>query len=359
MTCDSRSSSSTGLNEPILRELTGEILRSDVDCVIFAGDLVQGLGTTAARFETQLWNWVKVMEPVYQAGIGVYLCRGNHEVGDMWSAPPGQAANPQDNFAKRWLKVFGSGDYPHLRLPDNGPAEERYMSYTVAHKNALLVSLDQYAGIKHQMAHVVNQPWLDAQLAANRKPHVFVFGHEPAFRTLPRDGLDLKPAQRDAFWLSLKAAGARLYLCGHDHFYDHARIDDGDGNADNDLHQYIVGTGGAPFYTWTPPYNGNNGGFLPTQVYHAETYGYVLVEVDDLQVTITWMERQSTNVSQPGVYKPKDVWTYTAAGCPVTLTADLNGDCRVDFADLAILASEWLASGNSPNPPANPGKQSQ
>ena len=28
--------------------------------------------------------------------------------------------------------------------------------------------------------------------------------------------------------------------------------------------------------------------------------------------------------------------------CPAKLRADLNGDCRVDLADLAILASEWL-----------------
>lgn len=356
MMCDSRSSSATGLNEPIVRELVGEILRSDVDLVIFAGDLVQGLGTSAARFETGLWNWVRALEPVYEAGIGVYPCRGNHEVGDMWSAPPGQLPNPQDNFALRWLKVFGNSDVPHRKLPDNGPPDERYMSYTVAHKNALIVSLDQYAGIRHRMAHVVNQPWLEAQLAANRKPHVFVFGHEPAFQAMPRDGLHLYPAQRDAFWRSLQTAGVRVYFCGHDHLYDHARIDDGDGNPDNDIHQYIVGTAGAPLYTWTPPYVGNNSGFVPIQVYHAQVYGYVLVEVDGLRVTLTWMERQSTNVSQPGVYQPKDIWTYTAAGCPIKLAADLNGDCRVDFADLALFASEWLASGHTPPPPANSNK---
>ena len=34
--------------------------------------------------------------------------------------------------------------------------------------------------------------------------------------------------------------------------------------------------------------------------------------------------------------------TFSIAKCPVKPTADLNGDCRVDFADLAILAGEWL-----------------
>jgi len=32
------------------------------------------------------------------------------------------------------------------------------------------------------------------------------------------------------------------------------------------------------------------------------------------------------------------------AGCPAPPAGDLNGDCRVDVADLAILAEAWLQS---------------
>lgn len=35
---------------------------------------------------------------------------------------------------------------------------------------------------------------------------------------------------------------------------------------------------------------------------------------------------------------------FLNALCPAKLRADLNGDCRVDMADLAILMSEWLES---------------
>ncbi len=164
------------------------------------------------------------------------------------------------------------------------------------------------------------------------------------------DCLDDHPARRDAFWRSLKAAGARAYFCGHDHFFDQARIDDGDGDPDNDIHQFVAATAGAPWYAWTPPYDGDNGDFTVTQLYHAERYGYIVVEVNDLDVTMTWMERQSEDLQQPGVYQPAHVWSYRAlpepAACPTKLAADLNGDCRVDFADLAILLSEWLADGS-------------
>jgi len=449
MTCDSRGGASTGINEQIVAELVQEIQRWNADFVLFPGDLVYGARIGAQRFESQLRSWVNAMEPIYDAGIAVYVCRGNHEVGDMWDAEPGQPP-PLDNYAIRWLNVFGNDDYPGPRLPDNGPADEKHMSYSVVHKNALIVAVDEYAGVKHQLAHYVNQPWLDSLLEKNTKPHVFVFGHEPAFQALHPDCLAYYPDRRDAFWHSLKMAGARVYLCGHDHFYDHAWVDDGDGNPGNDIHQLIVGSAGAYPYMWFPPYDGNNSSFNVTQVSHAESYGYVVVEVNDLNVTMTWMQRQNNDLQEPGVYEAKDVWSYKVAPGPVVLqpnggervsggrpytvrwrtvdglevnrvvieysldggeswatadevnntgayewtapsvnsntclvrvrdardgtisdagdglfsivtcqtklTADLNGDCRVDFADLAILAGEWLAQGNPSDPPSNPQK---
>ncbi len=266
----------------------------------------------------------------------------------MWDAEPNQLPDPMDNYSLRWLHVFGNRDYPHQILPDNGPADARYMSYSVLHKNALIVAVDQYGGAKHWLAHRVDQGWLDSQLKSNTKPHVFVFGHEPAFKVVHPDCLDDHPARRDEFWRSLQAAGTRMYFCGHDHFYNHAQVDDGDGNPDNDVHQLVIATAGAPGYTWVPPYDGDNGTFLVTPVYHAEQYGYVLVEIDGLHVTATWMERRTPNPWGPAVYEPRWPWSYDVpAGCPVKLAADLNGDCIVDFADLAILASQWLASGQN------------
>ena len=357
VTGDSRGSIATGINGQILSEMATETLRWDVDFIVFPGDLVHGVGIGCDRFESQLWNWVRAMEPVYSAGISVYVCRGNHEVADVWYGAPDAGLDPPDNYALRWLRVFGNDAHPEVKLPDNGPTDEKHMSYAVAHKNALVVSLDQYAGLRHRVVHSVNQSWLDSQLEANTMPHVFAFGHEPAFRTYHPDCLDDYPDKRDAFWRSLKGAGGRLYFCAHDHYYDHARVDDGDGDPDNDIHQLIVACAGAPSYSFKPPYIGDNSHYVVSQLFHAERWGYVIVEIDDLDVTTTWMERRNNDPWQAGVYTPKYVWSYSVdpnpAPCAVKLAADLNGDCRVDFADLAILASEWLASGQSPKPPAS------
>lgn len=324
MTCDSRGgfADSDGINEKILGELVGEVLSKNVDFVLFPGDLASGMYTeTADKFESQLRRWVEIMGPVYDAGIAVYVGRGNHEVMDNFNTyPPPEPLDPNQTHAGRWLNVFGSDLFPTQKLPDNGPAGEEYMTYSVAHKNAFITMLDQYAGIGHWLSNQVNQPWLDAQLAANTKPHVFVVGHQPAFKAKNRNGLDNYPDKRDALWAGIRRAGGRLYLCGHDHFYNHARLDDGDGDPNNDVHQFIIGTAG-PLYTWTMrTYPGDTSFYTVDLQHFISRNGYVLVEVDGLDVTLTWMQRQSKNPNTTGIYEPNDVWRYTAAPKPVLLS---------------------------------------
>jgi len=349
VTCDSRGHTS-GINRRILEELAAEIKDRGVDFVLFPGDLVSGLtAANASEFEAQLKRWVKIMEPVYDADISVYVCRGNHELGDVWSTYPypGGEPNPTDNYMLRWVNVFGNDSYPKQKLPDNGPPDEKYMTYSFTHKNVFIVVLDQYAGTGHEFAHKINQTWLDAQLAANTKPHVFITGHEAAFRTWHTDCLDYYPTKRDAFWRSIKNAGGRTYFCGHDHFYDHARIDDGDGDPNNDIHQYIIGAAGGPLYSWSPPYDGNNTSFTLEQWYHAKRYGYLLAEIDGLDATLTWMERNSNDLTITGIYQPSDVWSYKVIPKPIVLSP--NGGERLIAASSYTITWKTLEGSEIPD----------
>ncbi|KPK40776.1 MAG: hypothetical protein AMJ65_10340 [Phycisphaerae bacterium SG8_4] len=438
--CDSRGGAD-GIEKTVLRELVTEISTSDVDFVLFPGDLVSGYSAgEPAQFESQLRVWLEIVKPLYDDDIGVYVCRGNHEVVDSWGADGGSNLDPDDNFTTRWLDVFGNHLYPEHVLVDNGPLGERHMTYSVTHKNALVILLDQYGGIEHNAVHKINQQWLDDQLATNANQHIFIAGHEPAFRALHSDCLDNNPSERDAFWASIRDAGGRTYFCGHDHFYDHARVDDGDGDPNNDIHQYIVGTAGAPPYSWSPPYSGNNTHHTVEQLHHTEGYGYILVEVGGPDAVLTWMQRNSNDLTVQSAYEPREVWNYTVTAeltvlapnggerllaanpytikwktrgadvqsvmidyydassqgwqhiaqwpntgwyvwdpvptldsaeclirisavqdvgisdtsdaafmifeCRKKMPADLNGDCYVDFLDIAILAGDWLNCGN-------------
>ncbi len=144
-------------------------------------------------------------------------------------------------------------------------------------------------------------------MAANSQTHIFAFGHLPAFSAYHTNTLALHPAERNAFWNSLAAAGARVYFDGHDHFYNHARLDDGDGNPYKDVHQVMVGTGGDRLYTWEGIYAGDTGSWVPQGIYYERDYGYTLVEIDGPQATLTWKHRVS-----PGVYQAAgEVFSYT------------------------------------------------
>ena len=277
-----------GVNTKILSEVVAEIVNNDPEFVMFPGDLVTGDRNNDEIHRAQLTNWRKTMQPVYDAGIEVYAVRGNHDRGS------------KEAGLGIWNEIF-SGPYA---LPDNGPAGEKNLTYSVMHNNALIVALDQYTtkGRKN------NQAWIDTQFANSSLPHVFVMGHEPAFSANHKDCLDDNVQQRNEFLDSITQEGGRTYFCGHDHFFDHISADH-DGDPSNDFHQFIVGTGGAPIYAHDGKYAGDNEPYKITHVAGAAKYGYMIVSVNGADVTTTWIERIAAND-----YQPRDTWSYTTKG---------------------------------------------
>lgn len=278
-------------------EIATAILAEAVDLVLVPGDLVEGgKGATRTRMAAQFEAWKDAMAPLYDAGIGVYPVRGNHEA----DVPDGTSA---------WSAAF-TGRYA---LPGNGPAGETGLTWSFTAKNALFVGLDEYVDL-----HRVNQAWLDAQLAANAtRPHVFVLGHEAAFEANHSDCLGAFPAARNALWESLASAGARVTFAGHDHFFDALRIDDGDGDPDDDLLQLVVGTGGGSLF---PRYahDGENAPYTPVPLHHDAEHGYLVVEVSgegerDLDVTLTWKRRVPDAATGGATYVASRVFRTSAA----------------------------------------------
>ncbi len=277
------------VNTAVLSELARATTNEKPAFVLVPGDLAYAGNLTAF----QLWS--NVMAPVYQAGIGVYPVRGNHD---------------DDSDPTAFTNFFRPS------LPTNGPATELRWTYSITYSNTLILVLDEYI-----TAHRVNQSWLNTVLSTNTRPHIFAMGHEPAFKENHADCLDDYPVNRNTFWNSLSNAHCRIYFCGHDHFYDHMRLDDGDSDANNDLHQMIVGSGGAPLSADIFPYSGGNyGSWIPTRVYHAQqTNGYVTVEIDGYQVTTTWHSRTA-----PNTYAAADVFSYSLTPPAPILTWTAN-----------------------------------
>ena len=277
-----------GVNTEILSEIAAEIVRSKPDFVLFPGDLVTGDRNNDETHRAQLTKWRETMQPVYDADIVVYPVRGNHDRG---SKKAGLGI---------WNDIF-SGPYA---LPDNGPAGEKNLTYSVRHHNARIVALDQYSTSKQKN----NQAWLDTQFSSSSLPHVFVMGHEPAFSVKHKDCLDDNVEQRNEFLDSITRKGGRMYFCGHDHFYDHL-LADHDGDPSNDIHQFIVGTAGAPIYTYDGNYAGDNEPYALTHIAGAAKHGYLTVSVNGTDVTTTWVERIGEKD-----YQPRDTWSYSTTG---------------------------------------------
>ncbi|BAX78733.1 metallophosphoesterase family protein [Labilibaculum antarcticum] len=263
-----------GYNSDTIAEMIPYLLEDNIDLILLCGDLVEGgKKTTAEELETEFEMWQTIFQPLYDKGVGIYPVRGNHE-------------DDADDNIMVWNSIF-TGD---KALPQNGPTGETNLTYSFQHKNAMFIGLDEYVNI-----HKVNQSWLDEELASNEQAHVFVFGHEAAFKVFHSDCLDDYSTERNTFWNSLTEACVKTYFCGHDHFFDATQIDDGDGNTENDIYQCLVGGGGA----WLMPkynYNGENSPYTVNAKYHREEHGYALVEISgetesDLNVSITWKER--------------------------------------------------------------------
>lgn len=273
-----------GVNVTAMARIVKAILAEKPDALLFNGDLVAGAKTDEAE-SSQFQTWFKVMDPIYDAGIKVLTARGNHEMG---------CEHPNDV----WKKVM-SGKYAN---PLGGPTGEEGMTYALTLKNCLFLSIDQFgpSGITG------NQEWLDGILKGKHAPHVFAFGHKMAFFSGSHtDGMWTATDKRDRFITSLVDAGARTVFFGHDHMYDHLTAKLPSWSDEKAIHQFVIGTAGAPFYKSKPaPADGD---WQIKHVGHVENaYGYAVVDVEGAKVTVVFKAEK-----EPGVFETVDTFTYT------------------------------------------------
>lgn len=263
-------SPSPDFSQTILYEIVLAAIHEQVDFIFFTGDLVVRGFDSPAEKDSVLKDIRFVLDTLYQHKIRVFACRGNNDAGSR----------------EAWDSLF-SGIY---LFPQNGPENEKNLTYAIEYDNLLFISLDQYTESER-----INQVWLDVILTGKSRDYIFVAGHEPAFKLYNSNCLGAYPDERNLFWESITVAEVRAYFCGHDHFYDHTIIDDGDGNPNNDIHQVISGTAGASFAS-DSEYNGNNGPWTPVRLFHEEEYGYVLVDINDSETKLIRKHRVEKNV---------------------------------------------------------------
>lgn len=198
---------------------------------ISTGDIDGGVWDNRAVVDT----WMGT-QAIWIPGIG------NHEA--------------EDAVEMDWIRAeYDNGNGERISLADfvshAGPDGSSETTYSWNFRNAHFIYLNQYwDGSNAPGSDVATdgdvvpelRDWLAADLAANTRPAIFVFGHEPAFpmhRHL-NDSLNKYEANRDAFWALLEEESVMAYICGHTHVFSTYRHGDGRvlqidvGNAGND-----------------------------------------------------------------------------------------------------------------------------
>lgn len=91
-------------------------------------------------------------------------------------------------------------------------------------------------------------------------------------------------------------------------------------------------------------YSTNNGqdwlAVDPPNVGNTGSYEWTVPDVNSQQCLV-----RVTDAADPGVGDISDD-VFTIFVCQRSLAGDLNGDCYIDFKDIAVIALDWLACGN-------------
>lgn len=193
---------SFGDNGRPLRDAVRNISAADPALVLAVGDLVNGCDGRL-KCEAKLENWKDILGPLFGK---TYPVMGNHD----------RTGNGRADAL--WQRFF--------LLPDNGPEGYSELVYSFDVGEAHFVGLNS----EKPKEHIVNETqraWLENDLSANRKKHVFVYFHEPAYPTNHKIGesLDAKPKERDALWDILARHKVTAVFVGHEHIHSRRQVD--------------------------------------------------------------------------------------------------------------------------------------
>ena len=273
----------------IIQQLNQQFINHGVKFVVQVGDLADqasgnsteaGYATTASLCEDTRGLFA---QPLYNAGIGFFACRGNHDDGSAaefarifpqtvsgsMNATPSNVfsiSNPdsakQPTPANSGAAFAMGSNFSAIGSPSANLAG---LSYGFDFNNSRLLFIDQFTPLDGkgpdgnayaiQTSVALQQAWI-AQTLAGRPSngHVFVFSHkglitqqhiDTLFGDCPADAnfaapanaangtaaknYTVAPGAMNIFLRSMAANSARLYFCGHDHIHNRSIVKTTDG----------------------------------------------------------------------------------------------------------------------------------
>jgi hypothetical protein len=299
----------------VIRHINQEFIDKGVKFVIQVGDLTDN-GKT---YNVQLDTAATFMQPLYNAGIGFYPIRGNHEDSKN-AAIEFQRIFPQTLTgvnnqtpadAMVNTTVYGPQFSNHTTFTvgsnfSSSSADFAGLTYSFDYNNARFVLLDQFtppSGTAHSVLDSNQVAWAGARLSSPDRPqHAFVIGHKHLISenhadTLFGDNPSANPAGlQDAFMANLSNNGVRYYMGGHDHMHNRAIVTSPDGASK--VQNIIAASDAYKFYIPQFPSNDEKYNIPANGIYNGPremeinqelfTIGYYIVTVDGPKVTVDY-----------------------------------------------------------------------
>jgi hypothetical protein len=145
-----------------------------------------------------------------------------------------------------------------------GPAGLGFYSYELGNWHIVVLNSNIESGEGSEQLQ-----WLREDLGQSRAKCTLSYWHHPRFSSGPSGGNVMIDA-----WRVLYEAGADVVISGHDHVYERFSPQDPDGRPDfqRGITEFVVGTGGAPLYSFVTR--------QPNSVAQASVYGVLSLTLE-------------------------------------------------------------------------------
>jgi len=327
----------------IINQLNQQFIQKHVKFVIQVGDLTEN-GNDA-----DIMVRANAAQALYNAGIGFFPMRGNHETYANPANGYGIAA-VQANFpqTRGQMHTFGATNFSS---PTQVSLYLDGMSYSFDYSNARFVIIDDWAtpdklvtaaGYPYGYSIADQQDWISGRLKKTyRRPdHAFVFSHQNLMGENHQDCLfdgytNANPDMQNAFFASLQKNDVKYYISGHDHIHQRSLIASPDGLSK--VQEIICASDSSKFYTPKALDNANWFGQKVRETSVSQeryTVGYYIYTVDGPRVTIdyyaddhgNWLSDNNypagttdltnlpLNVTPTFHFVKKETWSYSMNG---------------------------------------------
>ncbi len=319
----------------VIRHINQEFIKNKVKFVIQVGDLTDKPGTDNLNLDIR----ATFAQDLYNAGIGFYPLRGNHEstqdaaVRIQQIFP--QTQNGSNNRTPKMVTTTIYGPQPvtggPFQVGSNFHSEPGLegLTYSFNYNNASFVLLDQFtkpAGTAHATLDQTDIDWVGSQISGRpARTHAFVFGHkglitgnhvDTLFGSTPDDAPDVT----NRFMKYLADGGVHYYMGGHDHMYNRAIVTSPDGASK--VQSIIAASNSYKFYI--PPQSLAAQPWRSRETQIAQelfSVGYYIFTVDGPRVTVE--HYAMPNGCNGDCDETADVTPYydpaTGSGVPFTL----------------------------------------